>query len=108
MVGCPRSSPVPWQWSHCSTTSTSTSQTTDTSYEASCGQIVTKTVPIYSTVIATEKSVRKEPLYGDVCYKSTKSRTLISKGSTKVTWSKFNDTKLLEDGWVYTGNKKLK
>ena len=91
-----------------SSTSTSTSQTTDTSYEASCGQIVTKTVPIYSTVIATEKSVRKEPLYGDVCYKSTKSRTLISKGSTKVTWSKFNDTKLLEDGWVYTGNKKLK
>ena len=91
-----------------SSTSTSTSQTTDTSYEASCGQIVTKTVPIYSTVIATEKSVRKEPLYGDVCYKSTKSRTLISKGSTKITWSKFNDTKLLEDGWVYTGNKKLK
>ena len=91
-----------------SSTSTSTSQTTDTSYEASCGQIVTKTVPIYSTVIATEKSVRKEPLYGDVCYKSTKTRTLISKGSTKVTWSKFNDTKLLEDGWVYTGNKKLK
>ena len=91
-----------------STTSTTTSQTTDTSYEASCGEIVTKTVPIYSTVIATEKSVRKEPLYGDVCYKSTKSRTLISKGSTKITWSKFNDTKLLEDGWVYTGNKKLK
>ena len=52
-------------------------------YQASCGELVTKTIPIYSTINVTEKAKRTEPLYGDVCYKSTKSRKLISKGSTQ-------------------------
>ena len=79
-----------------------------TTYAASCGKVVTKTIPIYSTVTATEKATRTEPLYGDVCYKSTKTRTLISSGSTQYKWSNYNDTTLLNNNWKYTGNTKKK
>ncbi|MBP5678851.1 MAG: hypothetical protein J6X28_03375, partial [Bacilli bacterium] len=79
-----------------------------TTYAASCGQIVTKTIPIYSTITVTEKATRTEPLYGDVCYQSTKSRTLISPGKTEKKWSTYNDTSLLNNGWAYTGNTKAK
>ena len=90
-----------------SSTSTTTSTTT-TSYEASCGEIVTKTIPIYGTITVTDKATRTEPLYGDVCYKSTRTRTLISPGGTETTWSYDNDQSLLSAGWVKTGNKKVK
>ena len=79
-----------------------------TTYAATCGSIVTKTIPIYSTVTVTEKASRTEPLYGDVCYKSTKTRTLISPGTTKYQWSTWNNTTLLNDGWNYTGKTKAK
>ena len=91
-----------------STSTTTTPVTTETSYEASCGGYTTKTIPIYGTITVTEKATRTEPLYGDVCYKSTKSRKVVEQGSTKYKWSKYNDTSLLNDGWVYTGNKKVK
>lgn len=89
-------------------TSSDTTISHDISYEASCGEYVTKTVPIYSTLTITEKAVRKEPLYGTVCYSSIKTRELISKGQTQTKWSVYNDTSLLNSGWVYTGRKKLK
>ena len=78
-----------------SVTSTTTPVKTTTTGEASCGEIVTKTVPIYSTIQVTEKAKRTEPLYGDVCYQSTKTRTLTSPGTTTKKWSSFNDTELL-------------
>ena len=89
-------------------TSTSTSSSTSTSYDASCGQYVWKEVPIYSTIIVTDKDYRTEPLYGDVCYQSTKTRQLLAAGSTEYKWSTYNDTTLLGSGWYYTGNYKLK
>ncbi len=92
-------------------TSTSTSETstsTTTTTEASCGEIVTKTVPIYKTITVTEKATRKEKLYGDVCYQSTKTRTVLDPGTTSYKWSVYNDTTLLNNGWVYTGNYKEK
>ena len=89
-------------------TSTSTSSSTSTSYDASCGEYVWKEVPVYSTIIATEKDYRTEPLYGDVCYQSTKTRQLLVAGSTEYKWSSYNDTTLLGSGWYYTGNYKLK
>lgn len=79
-----------------------------TSYEASCGSYVYKTIPIYSTITVTEKANRTEPLYGEVCYQSTKSRQLISSGSTQTTWSNYNNRSLLDNGWVYTGRRKVK
>jgi len=87
-----------------STTSSSTSSTA----QASCGEYVTKTIPIYGTITITEKASRTEPLYGTVCYQSTKSRKLLDSGSTKTKWSKYNDKSLLNSGWYYTGKKKLK
>ena len=87
--------------------STTTSSTTTTA-DASCGEYTYKTIPIYSTITVTEKVYRTEPLYGDVCYKSTKNRTLISAGKTLLKWSTYNDTTLLKNGWVYTGNREEK
>lgn len=91
-----------------SSSSTTTPVGSSTSYEASCGQIVSKTIPIYGTITVTEKASRTEPLYGDVCYKSTKSRTKTSSGSTKKTWSTYNDRTLLNNGWVLTGRRRAK
>ena len=91
-----------------SSTETETHTETETETRARCGEYVTKTIPIYSTIKVTEKAKREEPLYGDVCYQSTKTRELISPGTTKYKWSKYNDTTLLNDGWVYTGNKREK
>lgn len=83
-----------------------TSSDSDVSVSASCGEIVTKTVPIYGYITESEIATRKEPLYGTVCYQSTKTRKLIDSGKTMTTWSKYNDTSLLSNGWYYTGVKK--
>ena len=89
-------------------TTTTTTVTHETSTDASCGEYVYKTIPIYSTITVTEKAYRTEPLYGTVCYKSTKTRELLSQGKTSYKWSTYNDTTLLNNGWSYTGNRKEK
>lgn len=86
-----------------STTKIPTSSTTGS---ASCTKFTTKTIPIYGTITVTEKATRDEPLYGDVCYESTKTRKIISEGSTKTTWSYYNNRELLDNGWEYTGEKR--
>ncbi|MBQ6498167.1 MAG: hypothetical protein IJI58_05575 [Bacilli bacterium] len=91
-----------------SSTSTSTTSSTTTTHEASCGEIVSKTIPIYGYITVTEKATRREPLYGTVCYQSTKTRDLISGEITKYKWSTDNDMTLINNGWVKTGNKKRK
>lgn len=91
-----------------SSSSSSTTSTTTTTGQASCGEYVYKTIPIYGTITITEKATRTEPLYGTVCYQSTKTRKLISSGSTKTKWSEYGDKSLLSNGWYYTGRKKLK
>ncbi len=88
--------------------STTTVVNEETIADASCGEYIYKTIPIYSTITVTEKAYRTEPLYGDVCYKSTKKRNLISEGKTQIKWSTYNDTTLLNNGWVYTGTRKEK
>ena len=93
------------------TTSTTTSTTTvipTTETQASCSQYTYKTIPIYSTVTVTDKAVRREPLYGTVCYQSTKTRYVISSAYTSKKWSYYNNKTLLNDGWSYTGNKRVK
>lgn len=50
---------------------------------------------------------RTEKLYGTVCYKSVRNRSVT--GSSKNTkWSEYNDKELLNDGYILTGNKKEK
>ena len=91
-----------------SSTSSSTTSSTETTYEASCGELVTKTIPIYGYITVTEKDTRREPLYGTICYQSTKSRELLSNEVTKYKWSTENDMTLINAGWVKTGNKRQK
>ncbi len=86
--------------------SSDTSSDTSTSVSASCGQIVTKTIPIYGYITESEVATREEPLYGTVCYQSFKTRKLLDSGKTMTTWSKYDDKKLLNNGWYYTGVKK--
>ena len=45
-----------------------------------------------------------KPVYGTVNYYSTRTRTLISSGSTGTKWSTYNDINLLNQGYTYTGN----
>ncbi|MBQ6323762.1 MAG: hypothetical protein IJI22_02910 [Bacilli bacterium] len=90
-----------------SSTTTIPSSSSSTGY-ASCGEYTIKTIPIYGTITVTEKATRDEPLYGDVCYQSTKNRSIIEEGTTKTTWSYYNNRELLDNGWEYTGAKKEK
>lgn len=86
------------------TTSTpSDSSTGSTTVTAECGSYITKEVPIYSTITRTKIATRTEPLYGTVCYKSTKTRTITDPGKTQYRWSYYNNTSLLNNGWTYTG-----
>lgn len=91
-----------------SSSSDSTSSSNSSSVTASCGEIVTKTIPIYGSINISEVATRQEPLYGTVCYQSSKTRTLKNDGKTTIKWSVYNDTSLLNDGWTYTGAKKKK
>ena len=38
---------------------------------------------VYRTIEVTDKSTINKPLYGNVCYASSKTRKVISEGSTK-------------------------
>ena len=73
---------------------------------ASCGELVQKEIPIFRTITVTDKSTINKPLYGTVCYKSTKTREVIDHGKTKYKWSYKNNKSLINDGWVMTGKKK--
>lgn len=55
------------------------------------------------------KVVSKEPVYKKVTtkYYSTKTRTCTS-ATSDIKWSSYNDTTLLNNGYIYTGNKKQK
>ena len=86
----------------------STTATTSKEYKASCGEYTYKTIPIYGTITVTEKAKRDEPLYGTICYQSTKTRKVTEKGKTTTKWSNYNDKNLLDNGWEYTGRKKVK
>lgn len=79
-----------------------------TTVEAKCGEIVTKTIPVFRTINVSEIATRQEPLYGTVCYKSERERTLLEAGKTEKRWSVYNDKSLLDNGWYYTGEVKVK
>ncbi len=91
-----------------SSTTTETSTSSDISVTASCGEYVYKQIPIYRSVTVTDKSTINKPLYGNVCYSSSKTRKVESEGETTYKWSSYNDQSLINDGWVMTGNKEVK
>ena len=84
-------------------TSTTTPVSSSTDVSATCGEIVTKTIPVYRTINVSDIATRIEPLYGTVCYKNERTRTIVSEGQTLKQWSYYNNQSLLNDGWYYTG-----
>ena len=63
---------------------------------------------IYGTIKKSYIATRTEPLYGNVCYQRTRTRTITDPGKTQNKWSSYNDTSLLNNGWYYTGAKRAK
>lgn len=63
-------------------------------------------VLVYGSVNVKDVEYVKEPVYKTTCYKSVKTRKLISKGKTLIKWSKYNDYKLIKNGWILTKTKK--
>ena len=89
-----------------SSTTKPVSESTDVT--ATCGEIVTKTIPVYRTINVSDIATRTEPLYGTVCYKSERTRSMVSEGKTIKQWSYYNNQNLLNDGWYYTGSERVK
>ena len=89
-----------------STTATPISD--ETSVSATCSNVVEKNIDIYKDVKVTDIATRKENLYGTVCYASNRKRELLGYDSNLKMWSFYNNERLLNDGWHYTGNKKVK
>lgn len=79
-----------------------------TSVTAQCGEIVEKTIPVYRTINVSDIATREEPLYGTVCYKSTRTRSIANPGNTVKKWSYYNDLSLLNNDWYYTGSVRIK
>lgn len=78
------------------------------SYLENCSSTENKVVQIYSNQTENVNFSRQETLYGTVCYKSERTRNLLNKGTIVKKWSTYNNTKLLSNGYYYTGNKKKK
>jgi len=65
-----------------------------------------QTLSVFQAVYQTNSFKRREPLYGDVCYKSERYRSLQSNQKIEKKWSVYNDQSLLKNGWTYSGNQK--
>lgn len=65
-----------------------------------------KEIQLYSRREKVGTDSNGNAVYGTVNYYSTRTRTLISSGSTDTKWSTYNDTSLLNQGYTYTGNVK--
>lgn len=79
-----------------------------TSSNLTCNTNTTKNIYTYNQKNENVTFSRTETLYGTVCYKSERQRTLISSGTTQKKWSNYNDKNLLNNGYNYTGSKKKK
>lgn len=71
-----------------------------------CNSNKTTSIATYNRKIEKVTFAREEKLYGTVCYKSERTRSLTSNGSIIKKWSKYNDRNLLDNGYSYTGNRK--
>lgn len=65
-----------------------------------------RNIPTYNISYQSVSVNRTETLYGTVCYKSERTRKITKQGKTKTTWSNYDNEKLLNSGYTYTGNKK--
>ncbi len=89
-----------------SSVTNTTTTPSSTSVSATCNSYVTVNVPIYKTIEKAKTATRIEPVYGDIHYKYIRTRVVIP-GRQIYEWSHYNDLNLLNNGWSYTGEKKL-
>ena len=84
--------------------------TTSSGVKVKCSSYTTKTTYVFSTytaVIGYEET--RTPKYKTVYYYRYKTRKLIEKAGSSIKWSTSkNDTKLINDGYKATGNKRVK
>ncbi len=73
--------------------------------ELDCNNSTTIVIPNYSITKQKITVNFEEPQYQTVCYKTTRTRT--KQNDSDTVWSKEDDSKLLDNGYTYTGNKKL-
>lgn len=87
-------------------------QSGEPSISATCTKVETRSIPTYITRTITEtKTILKEPekpLYGDIHFYREKTCTDVRQASYSYVWSRYNDTSLLGQGYVYTGEYREK
>lgn len=80
------------------------------SITVTCTEYVNKLIPIYGTKVNVTSSyeiISVEPIYKDIKYYHYKTRTIIKDAYYDLKWSYYNDRGLLDNGYAYTGNKKV-
>lgn len=75
--------------------------------ESDCNSLIQKGIPNYSIKEQQIGVSRLENNYKKVCYKKERTRH-IEKNSKESKWSEYNDQDLLNNDYVYSGNKKEK
>lgn len=71
--------------------------------EYTCNGSFKKSTPVYTTKNTNHTSKRSEPVYGDVCYYSMKTREVLNKGKSESLYSTYNNEDLLTKKYYYTG-----
>lgn len=81
------------------------------SITVTCTDYVYKQIPIFGTkvnVTSSREIINIEKVYEDVKYYHYKTRSITKEAYNDLKWSFYNDRGLLDTGYTYTGNKKVK
>ena len=76
-----------------------------------CSEYETRKIPVYGPHIYTTSQrevLEVKKIYAYIKYYRFRTRTIAKEAYTDKKWSYYNDTKLLNNSYVYTGNKKIK
>ena len=73
--------------------------------ESDCNSLITKVVPNFGIEPQKITVSREEKSINTVCYESIRTR-ILNEGKKTTKWSNYNDKKLLEKGYNYTGKNK--
>ncbi|MCI8567944.1 MAG: hypothetical protein HFG48_01340, partial [Bacilli bacterium] len=94
------------------TTSAPSAGSTVTDVKAQCTSYVNKSVDVViyrqRTKTYKEKISDAKPIYGYVKFYKVRARQIVQAAYTQYTWSHYDDTKLLGNGYTYTGKTRNK
>jgi len=89
------------------TSSLPTQGSTITDVTAQCTNYETRSLDVVLQRTRT-KTYKEKPIYGYVKFYKVRARQIVQAGYTQYTWSSYNDTKLLSNGYQYTGKTRNK